>query len=122
MKPNRVPKKPAPAAKRRSPCPIACSLDLFGDKWTMLVIRDLAVGKTSFKDFATGPENIPTNILSDRLSRLMESDVISQAPVEGDGRRLSYHLTPKGVALRPVLLALRDWGLEWIEGTVAKRA
>ncbi len=122
MKPNRVPKKPAPAAKRRSPCPIACSLDLFGDKWTMLVIRDLAVGKTSFKDFATGPENIPTNILSDRLSRLMESDVISQAPVEGDGRRLSYHLTPKGVALRPVLLALRDWGLEWIEGTAAKRA
>jgi DNA-binding HxlR family transcriptional regulator len=122
MKPTRVPKKPAPAAKRRSPCPIACSLDLFGDKWTMLVIRDLAVGKTSFKDFATGPENIPTNILSDRLSRLMESDVISQAPVEGDGRRLSYHLTPKGVALRPVLLALRDWGLEWIEGTAAKRA
>jgi DNA-binding HxlR family transcriptional regulator len=121
MKPSRAPKKPAPAAKRRSPCPIACSLDLFGDKWTMLVIRDLAVGKTSFKDFATGPENIPTNILSDRLSRLMVSDVISQAPVEGDGRRLSYHLTPKGVALRPVLLALRDWGLEWIEGSAAKR-
>jgi len=122
MKPSRAPKKPMPAAERRSPCPIACSLDLFGDKWTMLVIRDLALGKTSFKDFATGPENIPTNILSDRLSRLMESDVISQAPVEGDGRRLSYHLTPKGVALRPVLLALRDWGLEWLEGTAAKRA
>jgi DNA-binding HxlR family transcriptional regulator len=121
MKPSRAPKKPVPAVKRRSPFPIACSLDLFGDKWTMLVIRDLALGKTSFKDFATGPENIPTNILSDRLSRLMESDVISQAPVEGDGRRLSYHLTPKGVALRPVLLALRDWGLEWIEGTAAKR-
>ncbi len=122
MKPSRAPKKPAPAAKRRSPCPIACSLDLLGDKWTMLIIRDLALGKTSFKDFATGPENIPTNILSDRLSRLMENDVISQAPVEGDGRRLSYHLTPKGVALRPVLLALLDWGLEWIEGTAAKRA
>jgi DNA-binding HxlR family transcriptional regulator len=122
MKPRSAPKKSAPAAKRRSPCPIACGLDLFGDKWTMLVIRDLAVGKTSFKDFATGPENIPTNILSDRLSRLMESDLISQAPVEGDGRRLSYHLTPKGVALRPVLLALRDWGLEWIDGTAAKRA
>jgi DNA-binding HxlR family transcriptional regulator len=122
MKPNRAPKRPAPAAKRRSPCPIACSLDLFGDKWTMLVIRDLALGKTSFKDFATGPENIPTNILSDRLSRLMVSDMIRQAPVEGDGRRLSYHLTPKGIALRPVLLALRDWGLDWIEGTAAKRA
>jgi DNA-binding HxlR family transcriptional regulator len=44
MKPSRTPKRPAPAAKRRSPCPIACSLDLFGDKWTMLVIRDLALG------------------------------------------------------------------------------
>jgi DNA-binding HxlR family transcriptional regulator len=52
----------------------------------------------------------------------MESDLISQAPVEGDGRRFSYQLTPKGFALRPVLLALRDWGLEWIEGTAAKRA
>jgi len=122
MKPKSAPKKSAPAAKRRSPCPIACSLDLFGDKWTMLVIRDLALGKTSFKDFASGPENIPTNILSDRLSRLMNSDLIGQSPVEGDGRRFSYHLTPKGVALRPVLLALRDWGLEWIEGTAAKRA
>ena len=122
MKPSRTPKRPAPAAKRRSPCPIACSLDLFGDKWTMLVIRDLALGKTSFKDFATGPENIPTNILSDRLSRLMESDLIDQKPVEGDGRRYAYHLTPKGIALRPVLLALRDWGLEWIPGTAAKRA
>lgn len=121
MKPRSAPKKPAQAAHRRSPCPIACSLDLLGDKWTMLVIRDLALGKTSFKDFVTAPEGIPTNILSDRLGRLMEAGMIGQKPVENDGRRLAYHLTPKGVALRPVLLALRDWGLEWIEGTAAKR-
>jgi DNA-binding HxlR family transcriptional regulator len=122
MKPRRTQKKTDRPSRRRSPCPIACGLDLFGDKWTMLVIRDLALGKTSFKDFATAPEGIPTNILSDRLTRLLESDMIGQAPVEGDGRRLAYHLTPKGAALRPVLLALRDWGLEWIEGTTAKRA
>ncbi|NBV55636.1 MAG: transcriptional regulator [Verrucomicrobia bacterium] len=122
MKPRRTQKKTDQASQRRSPCPIACGLDLFGDKWTMLVIRDLALGKTSFKDFATGPEHIPTNILSDRLTRLLDHDMIGQAPVEGDGRRLAYHLTPKGAALRPVLLALRDWGLEWIEGTAAKRA
>lgn len=122
MKPRRAPKKSAPAAKRRSPCPIACSLDLLGDKWTMLVIRDLALGKTSFKDFVTGPENVPTNILSERLSRLMDAGMIDQAPVETDGRRLAYHLTDKGKALRPVLLALRDWGLAWIPGTAAKRA
>ena len=48
--------------------------------------------------------------------------MIGQAPAEGDGRRLAYHLTPKGSALRPALLALRDWSLEWIEGTAAKRA
>jgi DNA-binding HxlR family transcriptional regulator len=121
MKPRSAPKKSAPAAKRRSPCPLACSLDLLGDKWTILVIRDLALGKTSFKDFATGPESIPSNILSDRLSRLMDADMIGQQPVEGDGRRFAYHLTPKGKALRPVLFALRDWGLEWIPGTAAMR-
>ena len=122
MKPRRAPKKSAPAAKRRSPCPISCSLDLLGDKWTMLVIRDLALGKTSFKDFVTGPENVPTNILSERLKRLMDAGIIDQAPVDNDGRRRSYHLTDKGESLRPVLLALRDWGLEWIPGTAAKRA
>lgn len=122
MKPRRAQKKSAPAAKRRSPCPIACSLDLLGDKWTMLVIRDLALGKTSFKDFVTGPENVPTNILSERLKRLMEAGMIDQASVETDGRRLAYHLTDKGKSLRPVLLALRDWGLAWIPGTAAKRA
>ena len=122
MKPRRTPKKSAPAAKRRSPCPIACGLDLFGDKWTMLVIRDLILGKTSFKDFVTGPENVPTNILSERLKRLMDAGMIGQTKVEADGRRQSYHLTDKGESLRPVLLALRDWGLEWIPGTAAKRA
>ena len=122
MKPSRPNGKPSRAGTRRSPCPIACSLDLFGDKWTMLVIRDLALGKTSFKDFATGPEKIPTNILSERLSRLMDAGMIVQAPVETDGRRLSYHLTDKGKSLRPVLVALRDWGLEWLPGTAAKRA
>jgi DNA-binding HxlR family transcriptional regulator len=121
MKPRRTPKKTEQTNPRRSPCPVACSLDLLGDKWTMLVIRDLLLGKTSFKDFATAPENIPTNILSDRLGRLMENGMISQQPVEGDGRRFAYHLTPKGIALRPILLALRDWGLEWIDGTAAKR-
>lgn len=122
MKPSRTNRKPPGEGTRRSPCPIACSLDLLGDKWTMLVIRDLALGKTSFKDFATGPEKIPTNILSERLSRLMDAGMIDQAPVETDGRRRSYHLTEKGKSLRPVLVALRDWGLEWIPGTAAKRA
>ena len=121
MKPRGTSKNSARSAKRRSPCPIACGLDLMGDKWTLLVIRDLAIGKTSFKDFATAPEGIPTNILSDRLGRLMNAGMIAQSTVDGDGRRLAYRLTPKGMALRPTLLALRDWGLEWIKGTATMR-
>ena len=54
-------------AQRRSVCPVACTLDLIGDKWTLLVIRDLASGKTRFKDFIQSPERIATNILSERL-------------------------------------------------------
>jgi len=88
----------------------------------MLVVRDLIIGKTSFKDFASGPEKIPTNLLSDRLHRLQEAGMIKQTAVENDGRKLAYHLTPKGSALKPAILALRDWGLEWIDGTAAKRA
>jgi DNA-binding HxlR family transcriptional regulator len=122
MKPRRTDKNSAQGTKRRSPCPIACGLDLFGDKWTLLVIRDLALGRNSFKDFATGPENVPTNILSDRLKRLMEAGMIGKAPVDTDGRRHAYHLTDKGKALLPVLLALRDWGLTWIPDTAAKQS
>jgi len=104
---------------RRSPCPVACSLDLFGDKWTLLVIRDLMLGRGRFKDFTASPEGIPTNILSDRLGRLLKAGVIRQIPAADGGKRLAYQLTPKGNALRPILRSLRDWGLEWEPGTRA---
>jgi len=73
---------------RRSPCPVACSLDLIGDKWTLLVIRDLLFGRSRFKDFAASPEGIPTNILSERLgrrnpSRMKVASRRSQAEVPG---------------------------------------
>ena len=83
----------------------------------MLVIRDLILGRTRFKEFAASPEGIPTNILSDRLERLMEHGVIEQTPAEDGTKRLGYRLTEKGVALRPILKAIRDWGLQWEEGT-----
>jgi DNA-binding HxlR family transcriptional regulator len=88
-----------------------------GDKWTLLVVRDLVLGRTRFKDFAASPEGIPTNILSDRLARLLEADVIEQIPAPDGTRRLAYRLTAKGHALRPVLAAIRDWGLHWEKGT-----
>lgn len=110
-------KNSKPASDRRSPCPIACSLDILGDKWTLLVVRDLILGRTRFKDFSESPEGIPTNILSDRLARLLEVGIVQQNPVDDGAKRLAYQLTKKGEALRPVLGALRDWGLKWEKGT-----
>jgi DNA-binding HxlR family transcriptional regulator len=106
-----------PAPRRRSLCPVACALDLFGDKWTLLIIRDLLLGRSRFRDFTASPEGIPTNILSDRLERLQAWGLARQIPAADGSRRLAYELTEKGLALRPVLKAVRDWGLKWEPGT-----
>lgn len=104
-------------APRRSPCPVACSLDIFGDRWTLLIVRDLFLGRTRFKDFTAAPEAIPTNILSDRLERLMAHGIIEQIPAEDGTKRLAYRLTEKGKDLGPILKAMRDWGLSWDKST-----
>ena len=96
---------------KRSPCPVAYSLDILGDRWTLLVIRDLFYGRTRFKEFATSPEGIPTNLLTDRLERLLARGIIEQVPAEDGTKRMAYRLTKKGKALGPILRALRDWGL-----------
>src|SRR5215469_10690590 len=106
-------KKGVAPARRRSPCPVACSLDIFGDRWTLLIVRDLFVGRTRFKDFAASPEGIPTNILTERLERLLAHGVIEQIPAEDGTKRLAYRLTEKGKALRPVVKTMRDWGMTW---------
>ena len=99
----------------RSECPIATTLDIVGDKWTLLVVRDLLEGKTRFSEFERSPEKIPTNILSERLKRLEGHGLVTRQP--GDGRRFDYHVTDKGEALRPVILALAGWGNDHITGT-----
>jgi DNA-binding HxlR family transcriptional regulator len=104
----------------RSPCPLACALDLFGDRWTLLIIRDLMLGRNRFKDFANSPEGIPTNILSERLNRLMAQRVVEQVPAAEGGKRKIYHLTEKGRSMAPLLGLIRDWGLEWLPGTHAQ--
>jgi DNA-binding HxlR family transcriptional regulator len=106
-------------APRRSPCPVACSLDIFGDRWTLLIVRDLFLGRARFKDFTASPEGIPTNILADRLDRLLAQDVVEQIPAEDGTKRLAYRLTEKGKALGAVLKAMRDWGLAWDSSTRA---
>ncbi len=106
-----------PGPARRSPCPVACVLDIMGDKWTLLVVRDLLLGASRFKDFTASPEGIPTNILSDRLERLARHGVVRKVPAAEGGRRHAYQLTEKGEALRPVLREMREWGLTWEPGT-----
>jgi DNA-binding HxlR family transcriptional regulator len=102
---------------KRSPCPVALSLDVLGDRWTLLVIRDLFFGRTRFKEFAASPEGIPTNILTDRLERLLARGIVEQIPAEDGTKRMAYRLTKKGKAVGPVLRAMRDWGLAWDKST-----
>ncbi len=103
----------------RSVCPVACALDLIGDRWTLLVVRDLWCGKAHFKEFSASPEGIATNILADRLERLVGSGIAERYPSAERPGREAYRLTEKGKSLGPVLTALRDWGLRNVEGTAA---
>jgi DNA-binding HxlR family transcriptional regulator len=105
---------------RRSVCPLACSLDILGDRWTILVLRDLFAGRTRYGEFAASPERIATNILADRLERLRRHGLVAAGESPDRNGALVYTLTPKGRDLRPVLEALRDWGLRHVEGTKAR--
>lgn len=106
--------------KRRSPCPVACTLDLIGDQWTLLIVRDLACGKVQFKEFAASPEKIATNILSDRLQRLVTGGLAERFVMEKETGREGYRLTAKGQSLLPILESLAQWGLKHIPGTEAR--
>lgn len=98
---------------------MACALDVFGDRWTLPVIRDLILGKSRFKDFVASSEAIPTNILADRLKRLQNHQVVAQVSESDGSRHLAYRLTEKGKALLRVVKAMKDWGLAWEKGTKA---
>jgi len=106
-----------PDGFRRSPCAIASTLDLVGDKWSLLVIRDMLHGKRTYGELQDSPEGIPTNILADRLKRLEEAGIIASSPYQERPVRYAYALTDKGAALGDVLLALVRWGKRHIPGT-----
>ncbi|MFK7986521.1 MAG: winged helix-turn-helix transcriptional regulator [Sandaracinaceae bacterium] len=96
--------------KRRSSCPISFALDIFGDRWTLLVVRDLALkGRHSFAELLDAGEGIATNVLSDRLSRLQKQELVKRERDPDDGRRYHYGLTDKGKDLLPVLVELIAW-------------
>lgn len=100
-----------PKPKRRSGCPVSISLERFGDRWSLLIIRDLMVrGLRTFKEFQQSGEGIASNILADRLRNLEAAGIIVPEANESDGRRVNYRLTGKGIDLSPVLLDLLIWG------------
>ena len=103
--------------KRRSACPGACALDLVGDKWTLLVVRDLLRGRHTFKELLAADEGIPTNILADRLRKMEEAGLVEAKPYQRRPVRYAYALTKKGNDLEYVLAAVARWGRKHIPGT-----
>ncbi len=103
----------------RSPCPVACMLDILGDKWTLLVVRDLFWGKKTYGEFQNSPEKIRSNILADRLKRLLKANIIEKTPYQNHPVRYEYTLTPKGKELGVVLKAMVQWGEKHIDGSKA---
>ena len=101
----------------RSPCPVSRILEILGDKWSLLVIRDLFLGRSRFKEFMASPEGIPTNILTDRLQKLNEHGLIEKKPISDGAKRHAYALTQKGKDLGPILQAMVDWSLKHEAGT-----
>lgn len=102
----------------RSVCPITNTLDLIGDKWTLLVIRDMFfLKKRLFHEFLESPEKIATNILTERLKRLEDYGIIKKKPHQKVPSRFEYLLTSRGKYLQPILIEMIRWGNVHIEGT-----
>ncbi len=104
----------------RSTCPLTNTLDIIGDKWTLIIIRDMMfLGMKQYGDFLKSPEGISTNILADRLKRLEEYGVVTKSVYQTNPERYEYFLTDVGRALQPVIMAIAGWGLKYIDGTYA---
>lgn len=103
-----MPQKAKP--ERRSDCPISIALDMLGDRWTLLIVRDLMFkGRHEFGDFLGAEEGIATNMLADRLRKLEEHGIVEKLPHATDARKSRYRLTNKGLDLGPMLVELILW-------------
>ncbi|MGA8622680.1 MAG: helix-turn-helix domain-containing protein [Candidatus Sulfotelmatobacter sp.] len=97
-------------ARRRSECPLNASVEMLGDRWSLLIIRDMMLrGACTYKEFMACYEGIATNILADRLRKLLACEIIRTEPDPSDGRKLTYRLTRKGIDLAPVLTEMVLW-------------
>lgn len=109
---------------RRSQCPISIALEIFGDSWSLLVIRDLLFfdGPRTFNEFLKSAEGIASNVLADRLARLEAAGIIIKSENASDARRYDYRLTEKGAALAPVLIEILAWSVQYEETDAAPSA
>ena len=115
--------KPSSKKCRHTGCPIAFTLDVLGDRWTLLIIRDLIfMGKRYYGEFLESGEGIATNVLADRLSRLESEGIVSKRVDPKDKKKYLYQLTNKGEDLLPVLLELILWGATYDPKTAAPEA
>jgi DNA-binding HxlR family transcriptional regulator len=103
---------------KRSNCPISYTLDIVGDKWSLLIIRDLLLkNKCFYGDFLNSPEGMATNILADRLKRLKYANIITSKPGKEKKSKIEYTLTQKGMNLLPVMLEIIAWGAKYDDDT-----
>jgi len=106
----------------RSKCPLSCALDILGDKWSLLIIRDmLHFKKKTFKDFFASDENIASNILSSRLKRLERFGIISKTKLRNNKKTNIYRLTSTGLELIPAILELSKWGYKNVKAFNSKK-
>ena len=102
---------------QRSHCPVSCLLELIGDKWTLLVVRDLLFDHHTYKELQSSPEKIPTNILADRLKRLEKNGLVRRELYQERPKRYAYYLTKKGQDLEPVMNSMIVWSNKHIPDT-----
>ena len=101
----------------RSDCPIATSLETLGDRWTLVLVRDLLAGKGKYSDFLDSPEGITTSVLADRLSKMEQAGLVSKKPYQLRPKRYEYALTEKGRALLPMLQEMCRWANRFMPQT-----
>ncbi len=106
------------AQNYRSQCPLSAALEMIGDKWSLLIVRDMCMGKSKYGDFQNSPEGIPSNILANRLRQLEENGIIKKQPYQTNPPRYEYLLSAKGADLLPVLQQLGLWAHRYVPGSM----
>ncbi|MCB1646487.1 MAG: helix-turn-helix transcriptional regulator [Pseudomonadales bacterium] len=105
----------------RSPCPISRTLDIMGDKWTLVILRDITFfNRHTYAELAASREKIPTNLLADRLKRLVGAGLLEKVPYQDRPVRYRYQLTEAGQAIRPILMAMKKFGEQHLSGEGTK--